>query len=652
MNSDKKNNHELSGHRVENELSTSAPDNTLSESGSNPRLSELDLRAVWENSIDGMRLTTDEGIIIAVNPAFCRMVMMPREELEGQFFGIIYVRNYTEDKKKDWIFRLKTRQVKPFFERELPLWNGMKKWFALSNSYINENQNKTLILTLFRDITQRKLAEAELAKHKTLSETANYGVLIIDTNYRLIYVNKYIAEIHGFDRQTLTNQTIFRFHNRQQRTAIIALLKETTEKGSVSAREIEHHHRSGYSFPMLMNSVLILNEDQTPSFIGLTAIDISEKRHFEQELFQAKKLESIGLLAGGIAHDLNNILSAITGNIALAGLSSALSPKTLSYLRNAESEIARAADLAKQLLTFSKGGEPLLESVDIKANLKEWVESTLEESERSVHFELPDTLWPVKIDSGQIRQVVRQIILNADQAMDKTGNIVIQTQNYREKMLSRKQTSYFVKIKFQDQGPGIPTELIDKIFDPYFTTRKNHLGLGLSIAYSIIKKHKGKIEIQSTPGQGTTVALYLPAIPYYQRRVTESQTHLPPKGSGTVLLMDDEVAIREVCTEILEQSGYHVTAVTDGKQAIECYRLNTYDIVILDLIVPGGMGGQQTIQELLKIDPRIKAIVISGYSNEPVLSNYQRYGFKAALAKPFQLTELVKIVSRFINFET
>ncbi len=381
---------------------------------------------------------------------------------------------------------------------------------------------------------------------------------------------------------------------------------------------------------------------------------IIERERMEDELLRARKLESLGILAGGIAHDFNNLLTAILGNISLAKVYSKPEDKLTPRLETAERASLRARDLTQQLLTFSKGGMPVKKVLPIGGLIRESTGFALRGSNVRCEFRIPEDLWPVEADEGQISQVVHNLILNAQQAMPKGGIVRVSCENCT--VVSKEDPgagTMFIRITIEDHGIGIPKEHLHNIFDPYFTTKQKGSGLGLATCYSIVKKHGGNITVESESGKGTRFHVYLPASGG-QIAGRNHDDELPFMGSGRILVMDDEELVREVAGEMLNRSGYEVVGVPDGKDAITLFKEaketgKAFDAIIMDLTVPGGMGGKEAIQKLLEVDPAVKVIVSSGYSNDPIMANYMEYGFAGVVAKPYMIRTLSREVHRVIR---
>jgi signal transduction histidine kinase/ActR/RegA family two-component response regulator len=388
--------------------------------------------------------------------------------------------------------------------------------------------------------------------------------------------------------------------------------------------------------------------------------DISEQQRLEEEVLRARKIESVGVLAGGIAHDFNNLLTGIMGNISLAKTLT-VSPERSSpdraaaRLTEAEKACQRATGLTQQLLTFATGGAPVRQTMAIAELLRESTIFALRGSKVRPDFTLPADLWSVDVDAGQMHQVIHNVMLNAVQAMPEGGVVQVQAENFvlSTGQLPFLQQTHYVKIAIRDHGEGIAPDVLPNIFDPYFTTKTGGSGLGLATAYAIVTKHDGHITVDSQVGVGTTFHLYLPA----SKRSTESEpmpTDEPFVGSGRMLVMDDEEAIRDLLDAMLTDMGYEAVCVADGVEALAVYQQakaagHAFVAVILDITIPGSMGGLETIAQLRTIDPQVKAIISSGYANDPVMANFQVYGFSGMVTKPYTVHKLRDVLQRVVG---
>jgi signal transduction histidine kinase/ActR/RegA family two-component response regulator len=387
------------------------------------------------------------------------------------------------------------------------------------------------------------------------------------------------------------------------------------------------------------------------AIVGLVVVfrDVSAQKRMEAELFKNSKLESLGILAGGIAHDFNNILMAIIGNLALVKMTLGPQHEVLTRLTAAEKAVLRAQSLTQQLLTFSKGGQPVKKVVSIGQLVRESAGFALQGSNIRCDLSIPDDAWMVEVDDGQISQVIHNLVLNAQQAMPRGGTLLVKVANRvvgPEDGMPLAPGSY-VSILVRDYGTGISPEHLSKIFDPFFTTKPRGSGLGLTTAYSIVKRHSGALLVDSKLGAGTTISVYLPR--------TESPAASDPSvtaeapGAGRILFMDDDALILESAAALLTQLSYEVECARDGEEALVLFDRarragQPFDAVVLDLTVRGGMGGLETIKRLRDLDPQVKGIVSSGYSNDPVLADYAAYGFLGMVAKPYTVENLNRIL--------
>jgi CheY-like chemotaxis protein len=323
-------------------------------------------------------------------------------------------------------------------------------------------------------------------------------------------------------------------------------------------------------------------------------------------------------------------------------------------LEQAEQACLRAKELTQQLLTFAKGGAPIKTSIALGDLLRKSAIFALSGSSISCHFDIPEDLWPVDADSGQLRQVIQNITINARQAMPQGGHFTVKVENVALKDSSLLPSpslipGNYVKISFEDQGSGIEDRQLSNIFDPYYTTKPGASGLGLATAHSIIQQHHGHISVMSQIEMGTTFTVYLPSAYSTPEPGQQSIPAITKKRRGRVLVMDDEQSIRRMVEDALTQFGYEVAGVQDGQTAIDLVSQSLsegkkFEVVILDLTIPGAMGGKETIHHLRNLDPYIKAIVTSGYSDDPIMCDFQKFGFQGILVKPYKIFDLARIL--------
>lgn len=513
------------------------------------------------------------------------------------------------------------------------------------------------------DVSARKQAlEIILAGEERFRSLANSMFDLIaetDPEGTILYLSTNIKEILGYESYELLNTSIFKLLHPEDLTHTMAEFRRSLQDRK-SGRALYRCKRKKGDWQWMEATVKPYISGSGEARVIHVARDVTERMKKEEEVFKESKLESIGILAGGIAHDFNNILTAILGNVSLAKSyleSNEIEP--LQILSDAEKACGKARELTAQFLTFAKGGEPIKKSLNIKYLLKDAIELGLRGSRIENKFTYDDNLWMVNADSVQLGQAFQNLMINAVQAMPYGGRIKVHVENKSmgENTPGLEENDY-VKIMFADEGVGVREEHLSKIFDPYFTTKETASGLGLSTVYSIIKNHKGLIKVESKLGTGTTFTIYMPANSEEKttRRRISNRTGLS-QYEGRILIMDDEETVRNIASRILGRFGFEVEVAEDGAKAIRLYQnarenKKPFDALLIDLTIPGGMGGKETIKSLLKIDPSVKAIVSSGYSNDPIMSDYRSYGFKGVLAKPYRFDSLGRVISEIIESES
>ncbi len=507
----------------------------------------------------------------------------------------------------------------------------------------------------YRILYEKSKLQEEL--YRSILHSSSDAIVIYDMTGLVQYLNPTFSKMFGWNLDELQGQRI-PFLPESEREAsmqrIVALINEGTPCHAFRTRRLT---KQGQLKDISLSASRYADHSGQPAGMQVTLRDITERIKIEKEALKVRKLESIGILAGGIAHDFNNILTAILGNISLARTMTDEKDKTHKYLAASEKASLRAKDLTQQLLTFAKGGEPIKEIASIQEIITDSVSFILRGSNIKCNFNFAQALAPLNIDAGQISQVIQNIIINAQQAMPTGGIIEITCDNYRSEPQDKLPIAAdnYVKISFKDQGVGMATTILDKVFDPYFTTKERGSGLGLSITHSIIRKHNGNITIDSIKGQGSTITIYLPTAKEEELSKTTHEPNDQPKKptNSKIIIMDDEEIIREVVEGMLSPQGYEILSAQDGEETIKLYKeasqtANPINLIIMDLTIPGGMGGQETVQKILKLNPKAKVIVSSGYANDPIMANYKRYGFCGALAKPFKLQQLTAAINKSV----
>ncbi|HEV3409144.1 MAG TPA: response regulator, partial [Chthoniobacterales bacterium] len=500
-----------------------------------------------------------------------------------------------------------------------------------------------------RDLSERNQARAALLESagtmtNILENTAD-GFFAVDRDWKISYFNRKAEMLLGRTRDEVLGMDLWTsFPDLRDSLFETNYRLVMTQLGPL---EFEASDVSG----KMWFEVLAY-----PSNGGVSVFfrDVTERKRTDDERLTTSKLESLGTLAGGIAHDLNNILTVISGNIGLAQIEAAEDETTLlSYLSKAGQAAQHAAHLSSQLLTFSKGGAPLKKVTAMSQLLAQAAEFSLYGSNLRAEMNIASDLWPAEVDAGQIEQVINALVLNAREAMPHGGTISFSARNVDldDSAAISLAPGRYLKVSISDRGCGIAEEVTTKIFDPYFTTKAEASGLGLSISYSIIKKHGGMLQLEETSSEGSTFTFYLPA----STGTAAAERQRPGRPARfhhqRVLVMDDEAAIRELTAQLLSSLGYEVTAVPDGLEAIRSYeralrRGEQFQVVILDATVRGGLGGVAAIERLRALDPDVNAIICSGYSDEAALAEFLAYGFRGALPKPFTRAELADALKR------
>ena len=502
-----------------------------------------------------------------------------------------------------------------------------------------------------RELAERNQARAALiesARSMTnILEKTTDGFFAVDSDWKLTYINAEAEKMVGCKRDEALGQVLW-----EQFPWLIGTVFQSNFERVMADRVAIEFESVDASGKIWYN----VHAYRSNGGISVFIRDVSERKKSETERLTTSKLESLGTLAGGIAHDLNNILTVISGNIGLAQIEArADAGSLLGFLSKAGQAAQHAAHLSSQLLTFSKGGAPLKKVVSLGELLEHSAEFALYGSNLRTDFDISVDLWKAEVDAGQIEQVINALILNAREAMPQGGTVRVRARNvvFEEGSTAPLPTGRYVKVTISDRGPGIDEDLRTRIFDPYFTTKPAATGLGLAISYSVVKKHGGLLLLESSSAEGSSFVFYLRASENHSNKTLDSRRGGRPfrYNHQRVLVMDDEEAIRELTSQLLGTLGYEVTAVPDGMEAVRLYERalrkgEHFQAVILDATVRGGMGGVATIERLRSMDPKVNAIICSGYSDEAALSEFLAYGFRGALPKPFTRSELADALQR------
>ena len=637
---------------------------------------ETRIKAIIENILDGMITVDERGVICSMNPAAEKMFGCINNEMVGHTFTKLVPKTYPAEADA---------QPKPCAWDDLAKRTGGTTMavgrtrrhvtfpieISLSEMVVD---GKLLYIAMIRDVTERKRFEREIdAEKENLAVTLRSigdGVITTDVQGKIIMINKAAETLTGWESKDAIGQSLKSVFNvaidlsaqaRAQRSGYRneaqSILLSTPENATLKSRDGSEHVIEQVASPIRDNKNEVAG-------VVLVFRDITERQRMEAERRKADTLEQLGLLAGGIAHDFNNLLTAIIGNISLASLLLPPNDEMATRLNDAKNASMRARDLAQQLLTFARGGAPIKQTASIGKLIQDTVSFSLRGTHSRSEFVLGEGLWLAEIDPGQISQVIGNLVVNADQAMPNGGTLRVTCENF---VYTADTTPFipdllpgdYIRVSIKDEGVGIPDEYLKRIFDPYFTTKAKGNGLGLATTYSIMKNHSGLITVDSKVHFGSTFTLYLPASRNESGELGVEQpvaTTITPviEGSGRVLIVDDEETIRDLVDYTLSHIGYQVSGAETALDGVNLYRekLETgerFDCVILDLTLPGGMGGKEALKRLIEIDPTVTAIVSSGYAMDATMSRYQDYGFRGVIAKPYEAAELGRVVHEVIQ---
>ena len=612
-------------------------------------------RKILQASMDGFWLVDTNGNIKEVNEAYCLMTGYSREELINM--NIVNLDATESDEEVKRHIAIVRSMGNHCFETCHKRKDGSLIDLEASVNYIGNNEN--FLFAFFRDITERKQTEESLKasekRFRSLFENAPIAYQSLDEDGLILDINETWCSTLGYDKAEVIGRWFGDFLTSDMQKIFKERFPRFKSMGSIFGAEFEMVCRDGSIKIVSYDGRIRMDSDGRFVQTQCVFSDITARKKLEQELIKAEKLESIGTLAGGIAHDFNNILTAVIGNISLAKMDVAENSEIRGLLVEAEKAALRAKNLTQQLLTFSRGGAPVKMAVSVCEVVRDAAEFALHGSNVKYDMIIPDHIKIAEIDKDQIGQVVSNLIINSDQAMPNGGTVVIRCEDVvvtPEDNLPLMPGNY-IKVIVEDEGIGIPDSIKNKIFDPFTSTKQKGSGLGLATAYSIIKNHGGHICLESRDGPGTSMAFYLPAADSQ----TAPENHVKSDsvtGSGRVLVLDDEAMVRNLASKVLTRLGYEVEVSSTGEETIKKFKqaYNTskaYDIVLMDLTIPGGMGGEEAIKHLLAIDSKVKAVVSSGYFNDPVMAQYKKYGFSGRVAKPYQAKELGAVLKSLLQ---
>ncbi len=615
---------------------------------------------IFDHSPLAIMYTDKNGIITTCNEKAMKLFGARRDKLIG--FSYKSIKN---EKMRDAICKALCGEKSSFEGEYLTVTGNLLTHMSANFSpSFSEDGSVSGVIGIFEDISDRIRAEKSLKeleeRFRLAFHTSPDAININKLDGTYVDINEGFTELTGYTKEDVIGKTSLDINIWDIPEDRDLLIKKLKKDGYVRNLESRFLLKDGSYKIALMSANKIMLKG-VPHILSvtkdITKLRETEKAHQELQthIVQAQKLDSIGILAGGIAHDFNNLLTAILGNIELALVS--LNSKDLPFILNdAKRASLRAKNLTQQLLTFSKGGEPVKNISSIRHIIEDTAGFILSGSDVKCEYLMQEDLHNVEVDSGQISQVIQNLVINAKEAMSNRGKIEITCQNYKNDpaLILSLPVGDYVRISIKDSGVGIPVSHLKKIFDPYFSTKQRGSGLGLSLSYSIITKHGGQIFAESKQGEGTTFTFYLPAVQGKEKIEEKLSDNKKDEARYSVLVVDDEEAVRDVAKSMLDYLGHVSTHVADGAQAVKQFKLakdsgKPFDLTIIDLTMPGGMSGEEAAKEILRIAPEAKILVSSGYSNNPIMANYREYGFSGAMAKPYQLDELKDIMDNILD---
>lgn len=621
------------------------------------RDSESRYRELVELAVDGILLGSHEGVIIWANQHMCELSGQKREDLIGRNIrDMPFTRESLE--RVPWRFDLLKEGRTVVSERTLIRPDGQAVVTEMRTKMMPDGTYQSI----FRDITELKRTEEALReaewKFRALFEKGPIGVayheMIYDGSgkpfdYRFLDANESYIELTGVDPRGRTVRQAFPGIENEP-FDWIGTFGHVAQTGEPIRFE-QYLQWNGRWYDCVAYQY-------KPECFVVAFLDITKRKQAEEELHNMQKLQSVGTLAGGIAHDFNNILMGLFGNISLAKDEVPKDHPVHKYLEEAGESMNRAVRLTKQLLTFAKGGSPIKEEVSLGTLVEEIARFDLSGSQVKLVHRSANNLWMAEADKGQIQQVISNLTINARQAMPDGGHLFITLENavIEETSVPGLHQGKYIRITVQDEGTGIDPKNISRIFDPYFTTKQSGSGLGLATSYSIIHKHGGHIGVVSELGKGTTFTIHLPSSKAQQIAETKppAPDSLSPTHPASILVMDDEEEVCKVVSQMLKRHGYYATTAPGGREAINMYKDaleagTPFDMVIMDLTIPGGIGGKEAVKDLLAIDPQARVIVSSGYTDDPVMANFTDYGFRGIVAKPYTQHQLLNVLGQVLK---
>jgi two-component system, cell cycle sensor histidine kinase and response regulator CckA len=617
------------------------------------------------NGVYILRVHADSSVRFEyLSPRACEILGVDADAVMGDALQAIALVHADDRDRLERLSREMTRRRAAFRWEGRFVVRGEIRWIRLESEPTVSTEGDVRWSGVLSDVSERRLTESKLREseelYRLLNQVAPHAVTVSTLDGVMTNVNPRALQLFGVDRESdAQGRNVFEFVAPGSVPVAMAALDEVMRTGFVTNVELQLRRIDGTEFPGEVNGSLLHDQDGRPRLLVISATDATARRQAEAERLRLQKFEAIGTLAGGIAHDFNNLLQAVFGYVSLAKVELADSRRAESFLDQAEQAMSQAVNLTSQLLTFARGGAPRKAPLALRRTIENATRFALSGSASTCALDVAPDLSAVEADEGQIGQVIQNVVLNASQAMDLAGAVLVSAQDVElqpSEVSALPEGGRFVRIRIRDRGEGIPAEHLPRLFDPYFTTKPGGSGLGLATSYSIAKRHGGAITVASTPSVGSIFDIYLPAASARPQPDEPGASLGVPARFARVLVMDDEELVRDVAGKMLRTLGYDVVCVANGEQAIdavqaaiECGR--PLDVVVLDLTVKGGMGGEESVPAIRQISPGVKAVVSSGYSERSVLSDFRAHGFDACLNKPYTLAALKQTIAALLDAE-
>lgn len=623
-------------------------------------------RSILEDQTEFISRLKADGTFLYVNEIYCRYFGRKLEELIGHSWQpCVHPDDVARIQQE--LKALTPENPVVVIENRVVNGDGRVRWAQFSNrGFFDPKGTLVEIQSVGRDITERKEAEEALRAseerfHAIFDATFQF-IGLLSPEGLILEVNNAALEFCGARREELVNRPIWENPSRKHSEASQQKLQHYVARASRGEfvrfnDEVQDSH--GKLVALDISIKPHCDARGAVAYLIFESRDITASRRQQEEHLNAAKLEALGVLAGGIAHDLNNIMMCVSLNLELIRLQASRGAVDQERISDALRNVIRASDLSKRLLTFAKGGDPVLTRLDLAEVVRSALALSLSGSNLKPVLDLASDLPPVLGDQGQLTQVIDHLVINARDATPQGGSLYVRLTSVHilpgeDSLLA---PGPYVKLEVQDKGCGISRENIGRIFDPYFTTKPSGTGIGLATCFSTVRRHGGSITVASEVGKGSTFSILLPAAPELGKTAARDKADpdavATREGNGRVLIIEDDASLRHALSEMLGLSGFQVTLADKGETGFAQYRKalragKRFDVVLIDATISGGKGGVDALELLRRADPHVCAVIMSGYSQSGVMAEWQELGFRSALPKPFTCEKVVTILNRLM----